>query len=394
MVKNSILPRWVPVVLVVAVCGGGLVRCTKQTHYANAKLQYRKNQLSISPDETASRRPMPLNIDVSMVRGKKGWGVLWRVPYRDASAINRTLTTDVWYLAATDPALRPLFPKPLVLHKLDNRSEMPRLVATDKGYAFLYKTSSYKRRCKEIDARTRKVIGSSVFCRLVGSLRSTHKVSTIVASFGGAVYGISGTSKSLSVHRATVAGKHDVVAHITFCADVGAQRTGKSALRVDTDGVRMVWWERVPAGKAPAAVHLYAAHCSLATRKCIQERLPLKVDHSRRLHATLVRTGGKPAALLQIDNRIFLQSFDPKTFRATGHKQLFSIPGGPQQSHPIEMDCRAKECLAFFRSNEGHFRFSTRTGLKKTASQEFFDAFRCGPKYCLMGDNSTVTLLR
>ncbi len=392
MLRKTVLDRSVVMVLGVVVCGGGLLRCNKQTHYANAKLRYQNNQLTLLADETAKRQPMGLNVDVSMVRGKKGWGLLWQVPYRDASAINRTLTTDVWYLAATDPELRPLFKKPLVLHKADKPSGTQQLVATDKGYAFIYKQAS--RLCKEIDSSKRKVIGKSRFCRLVKSLWAKGIVSTIVTSIGGAVYGMSQTSNSLTVHRATAAGKHEVVARITFCSDPGAKRTGGSALRVDTDGVQMVWWERVAAGAAPAARHLYSAHCSLANRKCTQEKLPLKVDRPGRLHATLVRTGGKPAALLQIGDRIFLQSFDPKTFRATGHKQLVAIPGGPQQSHPIQMDCRAKECIAFFRTNDGFYRFSTRMGLKKARPQEFFDSFRCGPDYCLKGDNSTVHLQR
>ncbi len=139
--------------------------CAKQTHYANARLDYRKGRLSIRPDQTAKREPMPLNITVSLERGATGWGVLWRVPYRDPSAINRTLTTDVWYLVATDWKLRPLHKKPLVVLKRSGEQISVSLAATDKGFAILYVPWKKSERCKEIDVRKQIAIINSRFCR-------------------------------------------------------------------------------------------------------------------------------------------------------------------------------------------------------------------------------------
>ena len=149
--------------------------CSKPTHYQNASLQKMGDALYFRGDETCAYKPMPYNTGVDFASFGNRWGFAWMGVYRDEglSAINRTITLSVLYLAGTDAQLNPITRRPhrVAILKRD-RIQNPefKVLETLHGVSVAYTVAEGDLRCAELNLKVEKPLVHHEVCRLRGTL--------------------------------------------------------------------------------------------------------------------------------------------------------------------------------------------------------------------------------
>ncbi|MBU1241597.1 hypothetical protein KKD52_09670 [Myxococcota bacterium] len=151
------------------------IGCSKPNHYKNASLQRMDDALYFRGDETCAYAPMPYNTEVDFASFGKRWGFAWMGVYRDAglSAINRTTTLSVLYLAGTDAQLNPITRRPhrvAILKRDQIQNPEFKVLETLHGVSVAYTVAEGDVRCAELNLKVEEPLVHSNVCRLRGTL--------------------------------------------------------------------------------------------------------------------------------------------------------------------------------------------------------------------------------
>ncbi len=381
--KRSLFGRWLSILF----CGVTLsLSCSSPVTYENVRLVKERKSFFFSPDRTASREPMTLNIRTSFVSMEGKWGVLFSVPYRETGfgAINRTLFTTVLYAAVVDRDLGQLSGRPQVLYKKEGNITRDFFEAGDSfGVAYLTKENNLI--CR--------VFGHKGPLKTIKTFRvpGGHLVKTDM-SFTDLALGYYNEEVFLLVHdgtlrviRAKADGSTEELMAGRDLPDNSCVLSGD--LFVDRQGIRLLWAEAPCYGKTPRRASFFYAFRSPAGKSFTIKKLRISGDTINELKAKFIHTGPRLFLLLQYGNMVWEGEAGARPGDLRPVKKLMTL--GKRNYPPSTLfSCTSGRCFVFFHKMDGTYHYSRKGGLKKSPSLQYRRAVRCGEKLCIQETNN------
>jgi hypothetical protein len=357
--------------------------------------------LRFSGDSTGEREPMPLNTRVKLAAFQDKWIFLWQAPYRDASlaSINRTLVTQVLYLAVADGNLHPVTEKPLYLVKNDTNPDFDSFIfPTDHGASVIYKISnkSFENNetvCADLNVQEATQIREGT-CRFSGVILKNGDYTSdwAVKHFNGRTYALV-RRNGIALMRSGSDGREEEFLQIPGTGEIADGAVGD--FYIDETGVSVIWGRISDPSRSDDL--RYARWTAATGRWSVAS---LATGDSRYLNMKFHRNNAGLFAFLQIGTKVIRQQFDATTGALGARTDIIDLAKYRThdelkrgQAH-TDSACTTDECLIHFVAGpSASFVYSDRTGLHRYG--KLLSQIQCNEVQCLeVWDTANVALFR